>query len=97
MSMTFDLNFDLPSDEDGNPTGLWIPLIDTAGNPVGDDLSEPAQSSIILIDGKWGTALQRHSDGLWHSTGRAKPKTWEWIIANKRNVVLVYDAEERNL
>lgn len=90
-----------PVDEDGNSTGLWIPLIGSHYNewlvPL-EDRAEPSPSSIILVDGKWGTAWQRHhGDGLWHSTGHAKPRTWAWLVNNKRNIVLVYDADERTV
>jgi len=74
-----------------------IPLTDDRGRPLlpESDQYEPLPGSIVLLDGRHGTAWQRHfSDGLWHCAGRAAPKTWEQIIT-KRNVVLVYDAEPR--
>ena len=48
-----------------------------------------------MTEGYFGTAWQRFfSDGLWHSCRGGHPMTWEDIIS-KRNVVLIYDADER--
>lgn len=72
-------------------------LIDTAGRATVDtaDLFEPNPASIVLVDGEFGTAWQRHfSDGLWHSSRGGKAKTWDEILTH-RNVVLAYDAPTR--
>lgn len=81
---------------DGDPIGLWIPMTDTYGNVVAVDSTEPLPSSIVLVDGAFGQAFQRHfGDGMWYSASRSsKGRTWEDIL-HERNVVLVYDAEER--
>lgn len=55
---------------------------------------EPEPASVVLTQGEFGTAWQRHfNDGLWHSRGRP-PRTWDSLI-RCRNVVLVYDAPVR--
>ena len=95
--MSTNLSIDI--DEKGYPLGLWIPLI---GDSVGewlvpeDERVEPNKGSIILTDGKWGTCYQRSfNNGSWYRLGSEWPVSWQWIIESKRNVVLVYDAEER--
>lgn len=73
-----------------------VQITDTRGRFVNHAYDrEPESDSIVLVNGRHGTAWQRHAaDGLWHSTrgGRAKP--WSEIIQS-RNVVLVYDAPVR--
>lgn len=60
-----------------------------------DDLIEPLPGSILLTEGRWGTAWQRFfSDGRWHPVRGGGSATWETLIT-RRNVVLVYDADER--
>lgn len=61
-----------------------------------EDMIEPHPGSVVLTNGEFGTAWQRHGvDGLWHSTRRTGgPKTWEWLLT-KRHLVLVYDAREQ--
>lgn len=74
-----------------------IPLTDRFGAPLlhPDDLVEPLPGSVVLTDGLHGTAWQRHfSDGKWHSSRGGKPQEWDAILA-QHNVVLAYDAEER--
>lgn len=77
-----------------------IPLTDHRGTLLldEDDAFEPLPGSVVLTEGRHGTAWQRHfSDGLWHRTGRGgTPRTWESLI-DKRNVILVYDAAARPL
>lgn len=62
----------------------------------GTDVSEPLPASVVLVDGEWGHAFQRHfDDGLWHPVrSRGRARDWGWILT-KRNVVLVYDAAPR--
>lgn len=74
-----------------------IPMTDDRGNTLltEEDAVEPLPGSIILTEGNYGTAWQRHfADGKWHSTRGGAPKDWSDLIV-KRNVVLVYDADER--
>jgi len=76
-----------------------IPVTDHRGTLVlhPDDAEEPLPGSIVLTEGHHGTAWQRHfADGLWHSSRGGAPKTWSDLIV-KRNVVLVYDADEREV
>lgn len=75
-----------------------IQITDTYGRANEDFIGEgePLPGSVVLDNGEWGTAWQRHfSDGLWHSTRCGKPKTWEQMLQLKRNMVLAYDADER--
>jgi len=59
------------------------------------ELFEPHPGSIVLINGPFGQAWQRRfDDRLWHSTGGGNGKTWEHML-RYRNLVLVYDAPER--
>ena len=79
--------------------GRMVPVTDHRGNflLIGDDMEEPFPGSILMTEGQYGTAWQRHFvDGLWHSTRGGSPKRWDDIIS-KRNVVLVYDADEREV
>lgn len=78
-------------------TNETVFITDTKGVPIlrNDPLSEPHPGSVVLTDGEFGTAWQRHfADNLWHSTRGHTPKTWAQMLT-KRNLVLVYDAEER--
>lgn len=79
------------------PTSQLILLTDARGSRMPDieDTSEPLPGSIIMTEGMHGTAWQRwFTDGLWHRTGSTQKKDWAYLLA-KRNVVLVYDADER--
>lgn len=78
-------------------TERLIPVTDTRGNLLLADSEgeEPLPGSVVLINGEYGTAWQRHfSDGLWHRTGGGRAKTWAEMLWH-RNLVLVYDAPER--
>lgn len=61
-----------------------------------DETYEPEPGSIVLVEGLHGTAWQRFfSDGLWHSVHEGtKPLLWVEVL-EKRNLVLVYDADPR--
>lgn len=74
-----------------------VPLTDDRGRPLvpNEDLDEPHTGSVVLVNGLTGTAWQRHSDGLWHTTGTGTPKRWSWFLT-ERGVVLIYDAPIRN-
>lgn len=61
-----------------------------------DDLGEPPSGSVVMVQGRTGTAYQRfHSDGMWHgTTGQVLP--WVELVARearaKRDAPLViYD------
>jgi hypothetical protein len=90
----------LPEDEESDmpmDNSRLIPLTDHRGMLLipKEDNFEPYRSSIVMTEGLHGTAWQRHfADGLWHSTRGGRPKTW-YELTKKRNLVLVYDAEER--
>jgi hypothetical protein len=74
-----------------------IPLTDDRGKPLlpADELHEPEPGSVVLVNGAFGQAWQRRfDDRLWHSTGGGNGKTWERMLTY-RNLVLVYDAAER--
>lgn len=76
-----------------------IPITDHQGHVLvpGEEF-EPLPGSIVLTQGAWGTAHQKFfSDGLWYAVGRASipGRTWESMLT-ERNLVLVYDAPERN-
>lgn len=59
------------------------------------DLREPEKGSVVLTNGQWGTAWQRHfSDGLWHRSGGGRGQRWENLLT-QNNLVLVYDADRR--
>lgn len=80
------------------PLDLWVPLTNHRGALLVEpgDATEPEPGSIIMTEGHWGTAWQRHfNDGKWHSTRGGAPKQWDELII-KRNVVLVYDAAVRD-
>lgn len=79
------------------PTKRLIRVTDDQGMLMLDieDSSEPLPGSIIMTEGIHGTAWQRwFGDGLWHRTGSSQKKDWAYLLT-KRNVVLVYDADER--
>lgn len=60
-----------------------------------DTSYEPLPGSIVMTEGVHGTAWQRwFGDGLWHRCGSSQKKDWAYLLT-KRNVVLVYDADER--
>jgi hypothetical protein len=91
MSMT------LNNTEEHYCLGRTVPLTDTHGRELLPDgyLDQPLKGSVVLTQGRHGTAWQRHfKDGLWHSTRGGKAKTWEQML-DHRNLVLVYDAAER--
>jgi hypothetical protein len=74
-----------------------IPLTDHKGVLLvpEEDTTEPLPGSVILTEGKHGTAWQRmFVDGQWRSTRGGTARSWTELLA-KRNVVLVYDAEQR--
>jgi hypothetical protein len=78
-------------------SGRLITMTDHRGEIIVPvmDLREPEKGSVVLTDGRWGTAYQRHfADGLWYATTGAPGQTWEWLLT-RRNLVLVYDAEVR--
>jgi hypothetical protein len=58
------------------------------------DAEEPPAASIVMTNGNYGNAWQRHgNDGLWHSTTGGK-RRWAQLL-RMRNLVLVYEAPER--
>lgn len=59
-----------------------------------DDMEQPLPGSILMTNGRWGTAWQRRfSDGRWMSISG---QTLDWdVLITKTDVVLVYDADER--
>lgn len=72
-------------------------LINDRGEHLHPDLLaiEPRCGSVVLTEGLHGTAWQRHfSTGRWHPTRGGGSKTWADLIT-KRNLVLVYSADER--
>lgn len=74
-----------------------VPIIDTyfrLVDPQGGE--EPNPGSVVLIDGQFGQAWQRHfSDGLWYSCSpRRGGVEWSHFLASK-NVMLAYDAPVR--
>lgn len=74
-----------------------IPLTDNRGEPLlpKNLMSEPLPGSVVLTDGAYGTAWQRFfSDGRWHPTRGGGSKAWEELV-QRRNLVLVYEADER--
>lgn len=74
-----------------------IPLTDTRGEPLLPEslMAEPLPGSVVLTDGAYGTAWQRFfSDGRWHPTRGGGSKSWEELV-QRRNLVLVYEADER--
>lgn len=81
------------------PTHRLIQITDDQGDLLNVlDAYEPLPGSVIMTDGEHGTAWQRHfHDGLWHRCGSTQKKNWEYLLTEKRNVVLVYDAAERRV
>lgn len=63
-----------------------------------DDNFEPLPGSVVLSNGRFGTAWQRHfGDGLWHpASGTGNPRRWAQMLKMK-GVFIVYDAEERGV
>lgn len=79
---------------------MFIEITDTKGALTTEGKiiaeEEPLPSSVVLTQGEHGTAWQRwHGvETLWHRMGGGKARTWAEMLA-ERNLVLVYDAEER--
>ena len=74
-----------------------IPITDDRARCLlpADDLFEPEPGSVLLVNGRFGQAWQRRfDDGLWHSTGGGRGRTWAHMLTY-RNLVLIYDAEPR--
>lgn len=74
-----------------------IPLTDNRGEPLLPKslMNEPLPGSVVLTDGAYGTAWQRFfSDDRWHPTRGGGSKAWEELV-QRRNLVLVYEADER--
>lgn len=79
--------------------GRLIPITDSQGRIMLNEFQafEPHPGSVVLTDGEYGTAWQRHfGDGRWHSTTRGGSKTWAELLTTRRNVLLAYDAPERS-
>lgn len=86
-----------PDRTETEPVDL-IRLTNDRGERYPESDPEPHPGSVVLTEGPFGTAWQRHfSDGLWHSTrgGRSSGRTWEWL-SGKRNLFLAYDAPLRD-
>lgn len=78
-------------------TGRLIPITDEKGEILLDEesLGEPLPGSVVMTQGRWGTAWQLFfSDDRWHPTRGGGSKTWDDLL-KQRNLVLVYDAEVR--
>lgn len=78
-------------------THAIIPITDDRGKTLVPWLpeEEPLPGSVVLRQGLHGTAFQKFfSDGLWHPTVGTHALTWTQLLT-ERNLVLVYDAEER--
>ena len=75
---------------------MLTPITDTHGNLLHPGFTrEEHPGSIVMTDGEWGTAWQRHfSTGRWHPTRGGGSKTWAELLA-RRNLVLVYSAPPR--
>lgn len=77
-----------------------IPITDARGQHLlpTDEQHEPLPGSVALTQGLHGTAWQRFfSDGKWHSVGEVEPpQDWESLLS-RRNLVLIYDAERRQV
>ncbi len=72
-------------------------LTDTHGRETdfSIEIGEPNPGSVVLTDGVFGTAWQRHfDDGLWHCSRGGRARTFDFVMA-ERNVVLVYLAGDR--
>lgn len=71
-------------------------MTDDTGRIVCYDITEPPPASIVMTNGNYGNAWQRHgNDGLWHSTTGGK-RRWSQLL-RMRNLVLVYEAPEREV
>src|SRR6478752_6389647 len=63
------------------------------------DPPEPEPGSVVMWQGRNGTAVQRHhADGLWHaSTGRVMP--WSFLVRHSENrsqpLLLIYTPPPR--
>lgn len=61
------------------------------------ETEEPEPGSVVLVNGRHGTAWQRYfDDGLWHSVRGGRPRTWG-EVSQMRNMLLAYDAPTRVL
>jgi hypothetical protein len=71
-------------------------ITDSAGRTLipADTITEPNHGSVVLSDGAWGHAWQRHSDGLWYPVRGGKGRPWSYMI-QRRSLALVYDAALR--
>jgi hypothetical protein len=73
---------------------MLTPITDTHGNLLVPS-TQPHPGSIVMTDGEWGTAWQRHfSTGDWHPTRGGGSKPWAYLL-QRRNLVLVYAAPPR--
>lgn len=73
---------------------MLTPITDTYGNLLVPS-TQPHPGSIVLTDGEWGTAWQRHfSTGRWHPTRGGGSKDWADLL-QRRNLMLVYAAPPR--
>lgn len=74
-----------------------IRITDDAGRtPIPrEQITEPNRDSVMLSDGPHGMAWQRYGDGLWYPIRSRKGRTWDEMLDNCRNLVLVYDAPKR--
>lgn len=74
-----------------------IPLTDDRGHLLvpSEEAHNPEPGSVVLTNGKYGTAWQRHfADGLWHSTRGGKAQPWS-VMLRKRGLLLAYEAQPR--
>lgn len=74
-----------------------IQLTNPAGQrlPIAYDISQPDYGSVVLVEGPFGTAWQRHfADGLWYSTTGSRGRGWGHLLQQSRTI-LVYDAPRR--
>lgn len=74
-----------------------IPITDDQGHTLLDleSLAEPLPGSVVLTEGIHGTAWQLFfSDNRWHPTRGGGSRSWEELLT-KRNLVLIYDADDR--
>lgn len=72
-----------------------IPITDDRGKMLHHTVTEPHPGSVVLTDGEWGTAWQRHfADGLWYSTRGGLGHAWAYMLTRPR-LSLVYDADRR--
>lgn len=75
---------------------MLTPITDTHGNLLHPGFTqEEHPGSIVMTDGEWGTAWQRHfSTGLWHPTRGGGSRPWAYLL-QRRNLMLVYSASPR--